>query len=261
MRLSLAGVSAGYAGRAVLHAVSLEIGPGELVGLVGPNGAGKSTLLRVAAGVLAPSAGRVALEGVELRSMSRRAVATKVAWLPQAQGTDLAFSAREIVAMGRLPHLGAIEPPRERDRVAIERAIAAAGIGALVDRPFPDLSEGEKQRVFLARCLAQEASIALLDEPTASLDAKNAWSLLGVVRERSRDGAGVIAAIHDLALAARVCDRIVVLDGGRVIRDGAPLDALAPEVIAETFGMRARVERGEDGITLALLGPSQGRDG
>jgi iron complex transport system ATP-binding protein len=253
-RLQLEGVDVGYGARSILRRVSLSLAPGEVVGLVGPNGAGKSTLLRAAAGVLAVRAGTIELEGHPLASLTRRAIAQSIAWLPQAQGTDLAFSAREIVAMGRLPRLGAFDPAREVDRAAIDAAIAATAIEALIERPFPSLSEGEKQRVLLARCLAQEPTELLLDEPTASLDVRHAWSLMRVVRERAEAGAAVLAAIHDLALAARLCHRVVVIGDGGVIADGAPEHALSPATIARTFGMRARVTREDDGVMITVLG-------
>ena len=257
MRLALEQVDVGYGARAILRGVSLSLAPGEVVGLVGPNGAGKSTLLRAAAGVLPVKAGRVTLEGSAIASLPRRAIARSIAWLPQAQGTDLAFSAREIVAMGRLPRLGAFEPAREVDRLAVERAIAATAIEALVERRFPSLSEGEKQRVLLARCLAQEPTVLLLDEPTASLDVRHAWSLMRVVRERAEAGAAVLAAIHDLALAARTCHRVVVIGEGGVVADGVPEEALSPATIARTFGMRARVAREDDGVVITVLGASE----
>lgn len=255
-RLELDHVEAGYRGRAVLREVSLALSPGEVVGLVGPNGAGKSTLLRVASGALAPRAGAVRLEGASMAAMSRRDVARRLAWLPQAQSTDLAFRAREVVAMGRLPHLGPYAPAGAHDRAAVDAAIAATGIEPLAERSFPTLSEGEKQRVLLARCLAQEPGVLLLDEPTAALDVRHAWSLMRVVRERASAGIAVLAAIHDLALAARTCDRVIVIAAGRVARDGRPEDALDAAVIAETFGMRARVQREEAGIAITILGPS-----
>jgi len=227
VRLELDRVEVGYGARAILRGVSLSLAPGEVVGLVGPNGAGKSTLLRAAAGVLPLRAGSIQLEGQAITSLTRRAIARSIAWLPQAQGTDLSFSAREIVAMGRLPRLGAFEPAREADRAAVERAIAATAIEALIERRFPSLSEGEKQRVLLARCLAQEPSVLLLDEPTASLDVRHAWSLMRVIG-----------------------------DGG-VIADGPPDEALSPATIARTFGMRARVAREDDGVVITVLGASE----
>ncbi len=255
--LELDRVEAGYGASPVLRSVSLALAPGEIVGLVGPNGAGKSTLLRAAAGVLAVRGGAVRLRGAPLVSLARREIARSVAWLPQAQGTELPFSAREIVAMGRLPHLGALEPARERDHAAIAEAIRATGVEALLDRPLPSLSEGEKQRVLLARCLAQAPAVLLLDEPTASLDVRHAWSLMRVVRARAQDGAAVLAAIHDLALAARACDRVIVVDRGELVSDGPPEDALAPEVIARTFGMRARIAREEGGVVVTVLGAAE----
>jgi iron complex transport system ATP-binding protein len=191
-------------------------------------------------------------------ALDRRSIARRVAWLPQTQDTDLAFSAREIIALGRLPHLGPFEPPRAPDREAIERAVRATDVGALLDRDFPSLSEGEKQRVLLARCLAQEPEVLLLDEPTSSLDIRHAWSLMEIVRERAAAGCAVLAAIHDLALAARTCDRVAVLSEGRVVCVGPPERALAAEVVAETFAMDVRLERDAHGLNLALLGPRLG---
>jgi iron complex transport system ATP-binding protein len=240
----------------VLRRVSLAIAPGEVVGLVGPNGAGKSTLLRAAAGVLAVRAGEVRLEGRPLASLSRRTIAQSIAWLPQAQGTELAFRVHEIVAMGRLPRLGPFSPASSADRLAVEKAIRATGIEALAERPFPALSEGEKQRVMLARCLAQEPKVLLLDEPTASLDVRHAWALMRLVRERADEGAAVLAAVHDLALAARTCDRIVVVADGGVVENDRPEIALSPTTIARVFGMRARVVREEGGVVVTVLGAS-----
>ncbi len=255
--LELTRVDAGYPGRSVLRDVSLALEPGEVVGLIGPNGAGKSTLLRAAAGVLRVRSGSVSLRGRSIASLARREIARSIAWLPQAQDTELAFTAREIVRMGRLPHLGPFAPGGARDEAAVEGAIRATGSEALADRAFPSLSEGEKQRVLLARCLAQEPSVLLLDEPTASLDVRHAWGLLRVVRERAEGGAAVLAAIHDLALAARTCDRVVVIDGGAIVADGAPDQALTADLVAQTFGMRARIEREEDGVVVTVLGAAE----
>jgi len=255
--LAMNGVEVGYGARTIVRGASLSLAPGEIVGLVGPNGAGKSTLLRAAAGVLIPRGGTVALEGRPLASLGRRTIARSIAWLPQAQGTDLGFRAREVVEMGRLPHLGPFSPAGAADRAAVDAAIAATAIDALLDRRFPSLSEGEKQRVLLARCLAQEPKVLLLDEPTSSLDVRHAWSLMRIVRERADAGGAVLAAIHDLALAARTCDRVIVLAGGGIVADGTPEQALSQEVIAETFGMRARVTREPDGVVITVLGASE----
>lgn len=255
--LEIERAEAGYGGRVVIGPISISIERREVVGLVGPNGAGKSTLLRLAAGVIAARSGRVLLHGSPIAGMDRSAIARNIAWLAPSQTTELAFSVREIVALGRLPHLGPFRPPREADRAAIDRAIAAAALGGLAGRAFPDLSEGEKQRVLLARCLAQEPSVLLLDEPTASLDVRHAWALMRVVRARADAGAGVLASIHDLALAARICDRVIVIAGGKIVSDGAPVEALNAGVIAETFGMRVRVDRDGDGIAITVLGASE----
>lgn len=252
--MSLERVTASYGSRRVLENVSFALAPGEVVGLVGPNGAGKSTLLRVAAGLLTPRSGIVRLAGRPIAGLDRREIARSIAWLPQSEGTDLAFDVRAIVELGRLPHLGPFRPPGPRDREAIARALREAGIEGLASRPFPELSEGERQRVLLARCLAQEPAVLLLDEPTASLDVRHAWLLMDVVRARARAGAAVLAAIHDLALAARRCDRLLVLDGGRLVYDGLPEQALAPELVESVFGMRVRTDRADGAVTITVLG-------
>jgi len=253
--LSLARIEVRRGGAEVLRGVSLEVRPGEVVGLVGPNGAGKSTLLSVAVGTL-PATGEIRLGGAPLRSLSRREVARRLAWLPQAEGTELAYRTRDIVALGRLPHLGLFAPLTAADEAAIARAVEDTSIAPLAERLFPSLSEGEKQRVLLARCLAQEAPLLLLDEPTARLDVRHAFALMAVVRERSRRGLAVLAVIHDLGLAARSCDRVVVLAEGAIVADGPPLEALGAESLARAFGMRARLTETEEGIALTVLGPS-----
>jgi iron complex transport system ATP-binding protein len=252
--LELENIEAGYGARRVLTELSLSVMAGEVVGLVGPNGAGKSTLLRIAAGIVRPFGGTVRLDTARIDTLARRDVARKLAILPQTASTEFSFSARELIEMGRLPHLGAFESLGDRDRSALSNAIHEAGVEELLSRRFQDLSEGEKQRVLLARCLAQEPRVLLLDEPTASLDVRHAWALMRVVRTRAQAGTAVVAAIHDLALAARVCDRVIVLAKGRIRSEGPPERALCPEVIAEVFGMRARVVREPEGVLITIVG-------
>ncbi len=255
--LELEKIEAGYGARRVLAGLSFSVMAGEVVGLVGPNGAGKSTLLRIAAGIARPSGGTVRLCDAPIDTLSRRDIARKLAILPQAASTDFSFSVREIIEMGRLPHLGAFGSLGAHDRNALSNAIRDANVEPLIERRFQDLSEGEKQRVLLACCLAQEPRVLLLDEPTASLDVRHAWALMHVVRTRARAGIAVVAAIHDLALAARTCDRVFVLSQGHFRSEGSPERALCPDVIAEVFGMRARVTRESEGVVLTIVDASE----
>jgi ABC-type cobalamin/Fe3+-siderophores transport system ATPase subunit len=219
----------------VLCGVSASVGKGEVVGVIGPNAAGKSTLARIACGLFAPSAGEVLLSGKRLATLSRRERACCVAFLPQQQPADLAFTAREVALMGRAPHLGlwAVEGPRDRDRA--EAALAEADALALADRPVTQLSGGERQRVFLARAFAQDAALLVLDEPTSGLDLGHQVLLVNALRRRSREGGGALLVLHDLALAGAACDRLVLLVEGRVLAEGTPAEVLRPDLLARAY--------------------------
>ena len=229
-------LAAGYGARPVLRGVDLTIEPGWLVALVGPNGAGKSTLLRVFAGLIRPTAGSVTLGGVDIGSLSRRALAARIAVVPQTFDTLFPFTVREIVALGRSARLGLFARPGPADAAAVARAIAEQDLGPLVDRRLDALSGGERQRVVLAMALAQEAGVLLLDEPTAHLDPAHQ---VGIVRRaaelaRAREMIAV-AVLHDLNLAA-LADRVIVMDAGAVVADGAASVALAADVVGRVFG-------------------------
>jgi len=246
-------LAAGYGPRAVLRAVDLTLEPGRLIALAGPNGAGKSTLLRALAGLIRPTAGAVTLDGVDIATLSRAALAARVAVVPQTFDTLFPFTVREIVALGRTARLGLFARPSPADAAAVERAIVEQDLGALVDRRLDALSGGERQRVVLAMALAQEADVLLLDEPTAHLDPAHQ---IGIIRRvtllaRSR-GVVVLAVLHDLNLAA-LADRVVVLDAGRIVADGVPASALAADVVARVFGTGLAVAE-VNGRTVILPG-------
>jgi ABC-type cobalamin/Fe3+-siderophores transport system ATPase subunit len=229
-------LAAGYGARGVLQDIDLALEPGVLVALVGPNGAGKSTLLRAFAGLIRPTAGAVMLDGVDVARLSRAALAARIAVVPQTFDTLFPFTVREIVALGRSARLGLFARPTARDAAAVARAIETQDLGALVDRRLDALSGGERQRVVLAMALAQEADVLLLDEPTAHLDPAHQ---IGIVRRaaelaRSR-GVIALAVLHDLNLAA-LADRVVVLEAGRIVSDGAPSTALTSELVGRVFG-------------------------
>jgi iron complex transport system ATP-binding protein len=228
-----------YGGREVLGGVSIVIARGELVGVLGPNGSGKTTLLRCLMGFLKPRSGRVTLGGHDLGAWPRRAFARQVAAVPQEMPTDFPLQVRELVLLGRLPHLPAhglgFESPR--DRAAADHAMAAAAIGDLAERPIHQLSGGELRRAFVARALAQEAPFLLLDEPTAGLDLRHQLAILELVRRRARGRSGILVVLHDVNLAAAYCDRVVLLKEGRVVAEGTPDQALAPAIVSEVYGV------------------------
>ena len=229
-------LAAGYGARGVLQGVDLTLEPGVLVALVGPNGAGKSTLLRALAGLIRPTAGAVTIDGTDVATLSRAALAARIAVVPQTFDTLFPFTVREIVALGRSARLGLFARPTATDAAAVARAIDVQDLGALVDRRLDALSGGERQRVVLAMALAQEADVLLLDEPTAHLDPAHQIATVRRAAELARSrGVIALAVLHDLNLAA-LADRVVVLDAGRIVGDGAPATALTSDVVARVFG-------------------------
>ncbi len=229
--LVLAQVSVRIDGRAILDAVDLRFARGSLTALVGPNGAGKSTLLAVAAGDLAPASGEVRLAGADLGDWKARALARERSVLPQDHAVRFAFSVREVVAMGRLPH----PPEPATDARIVDQALAAADIVHLADRDVQTLSGGEASRTAFARVLAQTTPVLLLDEPTAALDLQHQESVLRSARGLADAGACVIVVLHDLNLAAGHADRMVMLQGGRVAADGSPRQVLTRETIERVY--------------------------
>jgi iron complex transport system ATP-binding protein len=239
--VEVAGVTFGYRGEPVFRDVSFAVGAGELVALCGPNGAGKSTLLRLLLGLHAPSAGRVTLGGAPLAALSRRQIARQAALLPQDAPGDVPLSVRETVALGRLPHLGRLQPETAADADAVTRALAATDTAPLAERPITELSGGERHRVHLARALAQDAPLLLLDEPIAGLDIAHQLAAMDLLRATAGAGRAVVVALHDLALAARRCDRILLLADGALVADAPPAEVLTAETLARVFSVRADV--------------------
>jgi iron complex transport system ATP-binding protein len=249
--LELEAVAVELGGRAVLDGVDLAIGHGEMVGLVGRNGAGKTTLLRVASGVLRPARGVLRVGGRDARTVARRAFAREVAVVAQENAIPFAFGVLEVVLMGRSPHLGLLAFEGRADRDRAEAALARLGIAHLARRSILEISGGERQLVMVARALAQDAPVLLLDEPTAHLDLAHRVRVLALARELSREGRAVLAVSHDLSLLARFADRFALLADGRV-ECGAPEALLVPDRLRSAFGVEAEVVRGADGA-LAIL--------
>ncbi|MCA1828716.1 MAG: ABC transporter ATP-binding protein [Myxococcales bacterium] len=211
---------------------SVAVRAGEVVGVIGPNAAGKSTLARICCGLLAAQSGEIRLKGEPFHRLTRRERARRVAFLPQQQPQDLAFTAREVALMGRAPHLGLwmLEGPRDLERA--DAALAEADALDLRDRPVSQLSGGERQRVFLARVFAQDAELLILDEPTASLDLAHQVMLVNALRKRA---GGALLILHDLALAGAACDRLILLLAGKVVAEGTPADVLRPDVLSKSY--------------------------
>ncbi|MFC6787192.1 ABC transporter ATP-binding protein [Halobaculum halobium] len=228
-------------GERVLDGVSLSVDRGELVGLVGPNGAGKTTLIAACNGTLGIDGGAVELDGTDRRALSQREVARRVATVPQETNTAFEFPVESIVEMGRTAYVSRFGTTTEADREAIRRAMDRAEVREFADRSVTTLSGGERQRVLFARALAAETPALLLDEPTASLDINHQVRTLELVREAVDDGKAALAAIHDLNLAARVCDRLVLLAGGEVRATGTPRAVLSDDALASAFGVRTAV--------------------
>jgi iron complex transport system ATP-binding protein len=234
--LRLEGVGFAYRGHPVLAGVDLDVAAGEVVALVGPNGAGKTTLLRVAAGLLPPATGRVLVGGEDLRSIDRRVLARRVGGVAAQEEAVFPFRVRETVALGRHPWRGRFAAPTAADEAGVEAALDATDLRRLADRVVPSLSTGERQRAAFARALAQDAAVLLLDEPTAHLDLGHRAGVVATMRREGARGKAVLAAFHDLSLAALAADRMVLLVAGRVVASGTPAEVLTPERIREAFG-------------------------
>ncbi|WP_176083203.1 ABC transporter ATP-binding protein [Martelella sp. HB161492] len=234
--LSLAQVSFFHGDRKVLSDISADIEKGEILGLVGPNGAGKSTLIRLVLGLSACASGRILLNGADMSGLSSRARARKLAYVPQSAQLAFPVSVFETCLLGRTPHMGA--KPKKADLAIVSEMLERLNLGDFAFRQMSELSGGERQRVMLARALAQETGLLVLDEPTSALDIGNQLFTLRVVAEIARErGVTAIIAIHDLSLAARFCDRLLLIDKGRVEAEGRWQETLTPEAIRRTYGV------------------------
>lgn len=257
MRIAAQGVSFRVGRVPLVRGVSLEAGPGEFVAIVGANGAGKSTLLRLLAGDLAPTEGEVLLDGRPVGAYRPGELARRRAVLPQQSRIEFAFTVRQVVEMGRSPHRG--RGSAASDAAAVMAALDAADVAGLAERAYPGLSGGEQARACLARVLAQETPVVLLDEPTAALDIRHQHQVLGVVRDLARAGRTVVAVLHDLNLAATYATRVAAMHRGCMVADGAPEDVLTAEVLSRVYEHPVEVVRvGGDGRLVVLPQPLAG---
>ncbi len=244
--------------KTLLDRVDLNAAHGQMVGLIGPNGAGKSTFLRAISGVLRVQSGNIHLDGADLRSLTSKEVAAGLAIVPQIVPYTHGFTAMELVLMGRYPHLGRFQIEGQGDERIAREAMRLTETEQFAERTLDTLSGGERQRVIVSRALAQQPRILLLDEPTSNLDVLHQLKVLGLVRQLVDDGLTSVAAIHDLNMAARFCDRLVLLQEGRVLTEGTPEEVLTPKLIAQAFGVKAAVYRDPNtgSHAISLIGPA-----
>ncbi|MGW6929043.1 ABC transporter ATP-binding protein [Lentzea sp. NPDC054927] len=240
MRIDVERLSWGVPGKTIVRDVSLAVRPGETVGLIGPNGSGKSSLLRCIAGLRTPTEGAVRYDSVEIGSWPARERARKMAFVEQTADTDSDLRVSEVAMLGRTVHRSRWRGPDATDHEIVAAALDRLDLVELADRPWKQLSGGERQRAHLARALAQRTAGLLLDEPTNHLDVRHQLELMELA---SRTPQTVVVALHDLALAARYCDRLVLMHGGTVVADGLAEDVLTAPLLREVFDVDAEIGR------------------
>jgi iron complex transport system ATP-binding protein len=241
VRLAARGVTVGYGARTVIDDLDVAIPPGVITTIIGPNGCGKSTLLRTLSRLLKPSRGSVVLDGDDIARLRTRDVARKLGLLPQAPVAPEGLTVADLVARGRHPHQSWLRQWSSDDAEVVERALAMTGVSDLADRPVDALSGGQRQRVWISMTLAQGTDLLLLDEPTTYLDLAHAMDVLDLVDDLHESGCTVVMVLHDLNLAARYSDNLVVMRAGSILAQGHPRDVLTAELLHEAFGLHARI--------------------
>ncbi len=244
-----------YGRHVVMSGLTFRVMPGEMVGLIGPNGCGKSTVIKALSRVILPVSGKVLLDGKDIRQISRGDLARLLGVVPQMPLLPNAFTAFEIVLMGRNPHLGLFQYEGERDMVITWRAMEKTGTQSLAERRIDELSGGEIQRLVMARVLAQEPKAILLDEPTSNLDISYQVEILDLIKNLCRENSlAVVIALHELNLAAQYCDRLVLISKGRVHAQGTPTEVITSQNIAEVYGAeRCVYAHPANGLPIVLL--------
>lgn len=257
MELEIRNGAVGYVDRWVLEPMDLRLRPGECVGLIGPNGAGKSTLLRTLAGIQPLRKGTVLLGGKPLKTYTRQELTRQVAYLPQDRPIPFAYTAGDVVLMGRYPHLSWYQQEGENERKLARECLAAVGAENLAHRKMDTLSGGQQQRVLFARTLIQQAAFYLLDEPVAALDLVVEETVLSLCRELARAGRTVLFSVHDLNQAARYCDRLLLVGRNRLLADGIPAEVLTADYLQEAYGVPCRVVGSGGEFRLEVLEPKE----
>lgn len=253
--LTGAGVNISRGGKGIVVGAAFSAPAGKVTGLVGPNGAGKSTLISAIVGLERPEAGSLTFAGANLVAMGRRELAGICAYVEQSAGTEERLNVFDVVALGRIPHVSAWTAGLGADDEAIvARALEKVGMAGFAARQFNTLSGGEQQRVHIARALAQEPKLLVLDEPTSHLDIRAQLQVLGLLGGVAEAGGTVLLALHDLNLALRFCDWLVVLSGGQAVAEGRPEDVLRADLLARVYGVDARLIEGPSGPVIAYEG-------
>ncbi|MFF8574303.1 ABC transporter ATP-binding protein [Streptomyces sp. NPDC015140] len=240
-RLAARGVAVGYGARPVIDGLDVAIPPGVITTIIGPNGCGKSTLLRTLSRLLKPTSGTVVLDGEDIAGLRTRDVAKKLGLLPQAPVAPEGLTVSDLVARGRHPHQSWLRQWSSDDAAVVSRALAMTGVSDLADRPVDSLSGGQRQRVWISMTLAQGTDLLLLDEPTTYLDLAHAIDVLDLVDDLHESGCTVVMVLHDLNLATRYSDNLVVMRDGAILAQGHPREVVTAELLHEAFGLRARV--------------------
>jgi iron complex transport system ATP-binding protein len=257
IELEIQKATLGYDHHPVLKDIDLKVKPGELVGLIGPNGCGKSTIIKALSHVISPKSGRVIVAGRNITSINRRELACMIGVVPQLPLLPSAFTAFEIVLMGRNPHLGLFQSEGQHDWELVKDAMEKTGTLPLANRHVNELSGGEIQCILIARVLVQETNAILLDEPTANLDIGRQLEVLDLLRRLSKEnGTTVLAALHDLNLAAQYCDRLVLIHQGRIQADGTPSEVITDANISRVYGAGSCVYKHPvNGLPTILISP------
>ncbi|MFI0019026.1 ABC transporter ATP-binding protein [Streptomyces sp. JUS-F4] len=240
-RLAARGITVGYGGRPVIDALDVAIPPGVVTTIIGPNGCGKSTLLRTLTRLLKPAGGTVVLDGEDIGRLRTRDVAKKLGLLPQAPVAPEGLTVADLVARGRHPHQSWLRQWSSDDADVVRRALAMTGVADLAERPVDSLSGGQRQRVWISMTLAQGTDLLLLDEPTTYLDLAHAIDVLDLVDDLHESGCTVVMVLHDLNLATRYSDNLVVMRDGAILAQGNPRDVITAELLYEAFGLQAKV--------------------
>jgi iron complex transport system ATP-binding protein len=236
--LAAVNVTVWFGTRDIVRQANLALKAGELVAMIGPNGAGKTTLMRALAGLI-PAQGSIAVEGKPLIALTQRERARAIAYLPQGHVFHWPMPVASIVMLGRAPHADAFSTTTAADREAVGQALAMTETQEFAERPVTTLSGGERARVALARAMATQARVLLADEPTAALDPRHQLTVMALLRRAARNGAAILAIMHDLTLAARFADRVIMMDAGAIAADGTPAEAMSSERLAAVFGIES----------------------
>ena len=261
VKIEMQNVRLGYGRKVVLNDVSFQVMPGEMVGLIGPNGCGKSTIIRALSHIISPQSGKIFLNGKDVARIPRQALSRLLGVVPQMPLLPSAFTAFEIVLMGRNPHLGLFQYEGPKELAIAWRAMGRTGTQSLAERRVSELSGGEIQCLLIARALAQETKVILLDEPTANLDISRQVEILDLIKNLCREkNLAVLAALHDLNLASQYCNRLILLNDGKVHAEGTPKEVITPRNIKEVYGTDGCVyTHPVNGLPTILLNAGNGK--